>query len=202
MHNSCESSGRLCKRKSLKLMLSTCSAKEGHALWDCKRMKNIIAKVKRRMHQAAQTTHESGCCSMCGTEQTGSQVGKPEQSIAGAQGYAVHPWRLGKKASFHHYKHTCTNTHPHAHTHSFICQTWSMKQNKRYCWLMFQYNFPFFLFWFSFSCVFPYLPPDYFYICCSLTDSPPFLPPSFFFASLSISLITLVLYFRVGLLQS
>lgn len=55
-----------------------------------------------------------------------------------------------------------------------------------------------FLFLCCFSCLFLSLPPDYFYICysCLFPSPPPFL------SFPSLCLITLVLSFRVGLLQS
>lgn len=55
-----------------------------------------------------------------------------------------------------------------------------------------------FLFLCCFSCLFLFLPPDYFYICYSCLFPSP--PPLLSFPSLC--LITLVLSFRVGLLQS
>lgn len=159
-------------------------------------MKNITAKVTRRMHQAAQTTHQSGCCSMCGTEQTGSQVGKTRAKHCWSSRLCSPPIKTGgKKPVF--------NKHTPALTYTFIYLS-NMKHEAEQKVLLVNVSvqFPLLSLLILFSCVFPYLPSDYFYICRSFPDSPPFLPPSFSFPSLSISLITLVLYFRVGLLQS
>lgn len=94
----------------------------------------------------------------------------------------------------------CTSRHTERHIHICVSVKHAATnggKKKRYCWFNFQVSsFSFFLC--CFSCLFLFLPPDYFYICYSCLFPSP--PPLLSFPSLC--LITLVLSFRVGLLQS
>lgn len=83
------------------------------------------------------------------------------------------------------FPHISAYVHQHSCMHTLIHTNASGLHEAKQKVLLFNVAVRFFSFWLFFSCLFPYLPWDYFYICCSLPDSPPF-SPCFSFPTLSL----------------